>query len=83
MADQQEPQITQPGPTTVTVAAAPVLMSDGSKWARCHVFSCTGEFIFFLPPESAESVGEQLRKIGREGKSGIVAAPSSLVVPGK
>lgn len=79
----EQPQITQPAPTTVTVAVVPILMSDGKKWARLHIFSCKGEEISFLPPETAKIVGEQLVAIGKQGNSGIVAPPSALVVPGR
>jgi hypothetical protein len=66
------PQIVQPQPAPETWDYR--VLPDGNVLVQIHHVG--GVHVSFLPPNNAVAIGEEIAKLGRQGKTGIIQVTS-------
>jgi hypothetical protein len=77
MTDQtQQPQTVQPSPVPATWQTSTVPVPGGGQVMVIVIASPTGQAVYFLDPDEALIVANQIRNTARQAKSGLILPPT-------
>ena len=73
-------QVVQPNVEMMTSIGLQIAEGpDGQKKVIMQIFNVHGMFIVGIDPENAEKIGNDLIKLGQQGKTRLVTAPANAL----